>query len=65
MEEVQVIKFKNKIENLNSFALNDTKGEFAIATQKASGLAEIFNKAIDKLQLEGTLYPIKTKWLSN
>lgn len=63
-EEVQVIKFKQKNEGLNSFLLKDTQGEFAIATQKDSGLAERINKAIDQLQLEGKLYPIKTKWLS-
>lgn len=64
MEEMQVIKFKQKNPDLNSLELEDTKGEFAIATQKGSGLAEIVNRAIDQLQLEGKLFPIKTKWLS-
>lgn len=63
MEEVQVIKFKKNNEGLTSFLLEDTQGEFAIATQKGSGLAERINRAIDQLQLEGKLYPIKTKWL--
>ena len=64
MEEVQVIKFKNKNEGLASLPLQDTQGEFAIAIQKDSGLVEKINKAIDQLQLEGKLYLIKTKWLS-
>lgn len=64
MEEVQVVKFKQKSKGLKSILLEDTQGEFAIATQKASGLAERINRAIDQLQLEGKLYPIKTKWLS-
>lgn len=64
MEEMQIARFKSKVSDMKSFVLKDTQGEFAIAVQKGSGLAEQFNKAIDKLQLEGKLYPIKTKWLT-
>jgi len=63
MEEMQVRKFKQNVENLISFSLVDTQGEFAIAFPKGSELASIVNTAIKQLKDSGVLRDIKEKWL--
>lgn len=63
MEEMQVQKFVQNVEDLDSFSLADTKGEFAIAFPKNSTLTPLINNAIQKLQSEGVLKQIKEKWI--
>ena len=63
MEEMQVQKFQQNVENIASFPLVDTKGEFAIAFPKDSELTPVINTAIKKLKESGVLKDIKEKWL--
>jgi len=63
MEEMQVAKFMSNIADMESFSLQDTKGEFAIALPKNSTLTPLINKAIEKLKTDGVLNDIKAKWL--
>lgn len=63
MEEMQVQKFEQNVENMASFLLVDTKGEFAIALPKDSELTPIINATIKKLKESGALKEIKEKWL--
>ena len=63
MEEMQVKKFIQNVDNLGSFSLEDTKSEFAIALPKGSSLTALINGAIKKLQDNGSLKQIKEKWI--
>ncbi len=63
MEEMQVQKFEQNVENMASFSIVDTKGEFAIALPKGSELTALINGAIKKLKESGELKEIKEKWM--
>ena len=63
MEELQVNKFKVNVPDMESFVLDDTRGEFAIALPKDSSLTESINLVIKKMLDSGTIAQIKSKWL--
>jgi polar amino acid transport system substrate-binding protein len=63
MEEMQVQKFSQNVENLDSFQLSETKSEFAIALPKNSELTDLINNAIKALQESGELKAIQEKWM--
>ena len=63
MEEMQVQKFEQNVQNMGSFAIADTKGEFAIALPKGSELTMVIDGAIKKLNESGELKNIKEKWI--
>jgi polar amino acid transport system substrate-binding protein len=63
MEDMQVNKFMQNIQDLEKIILPDTKGEFAIALPKNSTLTPMINEAIKALNDSGDLIKIKDKWL--
>lgn len=63
MESMQVQKFLQNLEDLESFSLTDTKGEFAMAFPKNSTLTPLINNSIQKLHSDGVLKQIKEKWI--
>jgi ABC-type amino acid transport substrate-binding protein len=63
MEEMQVQKFERNVENMASFLIANTHGEFAIAFPKGSELTTIVDAAIKKFKESGELNNIKEKWI--
>lgn len=63
MEEMQATTFKKNVNDLSSFNIEDTKGDFAIVTPNGSFLTEILSKAIQELNDNGKLDKIKSDWL--
>jgi len=63
LERMQVQKFIDNNPDLASFALPDSKSDFAIAFSKDSELLTIVDKAIDDLESSGKLIEIKKRWM--
>lgn len=63
LEEMQALKFQQNIPELTSFTIPNTNSSFAIALPQNSELLPLINNAIKKLEAEGVLKQIRSKWL--
>jgi len=65
LENLQAEKFVSIYPNLKSYPLEETKSEFAVALPKGSKLTAEVNEILKKLEDNGTLAALRTKWLTN